>query len=107
VVIRGEAGIGKSTLWRAGVAHARRRGAVTLVARAAEVDTFRTMASGDVPLTPTESRISDLVAGGRRNREIAGELAISVATVEVHLTRISRKLHIRSRTELARDVRSA
>jgi DNA-binding CsgD family transcriptional regulator len=70
-------------------------------------ETFRTAPSGDVPLTPTESRISDLVASGRRNREIAGELAISVATVEAHLTRIYRKLHIRSRTELARNVRSA
>jgi DNA-binding CsgD family transcriptional regulator len=72
-----------------------------------DAETFRTAASGDVPLTPTESRISDLVASGRRNREIAGELAISVATVEAHLTRIYRKLHVRSRTELAKNVRTA
>ena len=56
-------------------------------------------------LTPTESRVSALVAAGRRNREIAGELNMSVATVEAHLTRIYRKLHVRSRTELARVVR--
>ena len=43
-------------------------------------------------LTATESRIADLVGSGRRNREIAGELLISVATVEAHLTRIYRKL---------------
>ncbi len=52
-------------------------------------------------LTPTEARIARLIVAGRRNREIAGELYISVATVEAHLTRIYRKLHVRSRTELA------
>ena len=55
-------------------------------------------------LTPTEARIARLIAEGRRNREIAGELFISVATVEAHLTRIYRKLHVRSRTELARVI---
>lgn len=63
--------------------------------------------SSEVSLTPTELRISDLVASGRRNREIAGELAISVGTVEAHLTRIYRKLQVRSRIELARVVRSS
>ena len=58
-------------------------------------------------LTPTEQRIADLVALGRRNREIAGELFVSVATVEAHLTRIYRKLGVRSRTELSRHVREA
>lgn len=55
-------------------------------------------------LTPTEARIARLIAAGRRNREIGGELFVSVATVEAHLTRIYRKLHVRSRTELARVV---
>ena len=41
---------------------------------------------------------------GRRNREIAAALLMSTATVEAHLTRIYRKLEIRSRTELARLV---
>ena len=57
-------------------------------------------------LTPTESRIAELIVAGRRNREIAGELFISVATVEAHLTRMYRKLHVRSRTELVRVVGS-
>ncbi len=56
-------------------------------------------------LTTTESRIADLVAQGRRNREIAGELLISLATVEAHLTRIYRKLGVRSRTELVGRIR--
>ncbi len=72
-----------------------------------QADRNEAVAFGGVPLTPTESRISDLIASGRRNREIAGELAITVATVEAHLTRIYRKLHVRSRTELARVIRSA
>ena len=39
-----------------------------------------------------------------KNREIGQALFMSVATVEAHLTRIYRKLDIRSRTELARLV---
>ena len=41
-------------------------------------------------------------AGGRSNREIAGELLVSERTVEANLTRAYRKLRVRSRTELAR-----
>jgi DNA-binding CsgD family transcriptional regulator len=48
--------------------------------------------------------VAALVAEGRRNREIAATLLMSIATVEAHLTRIYRKLEIRSRTELARLV---
>ena len=55
-------------------------------------------------LTPAESRIAALVTQGRTNREIGGELFMSVATVEAHLTRTYRKLHIRSRSELTRLV---
>ena len=57
-------------------------------------------------LTPTEAQIAELIVCGRRNREIATELFISVATVEAHLTRMYRKLHVRSRTELARAVQA-
>ena len=59
----------------------------------------------DAELTPTEARIAALVGAGRRNREIAGELTVSVATVEAHLTRIYRKLGVRNRTELGQAVR--
>jgi DNA-binding CsgD family transcriptional regulator len=55
-------------------------------------------------LTPAEARIAALVARGLKNREIGTTLFMSVATVEAHLTRIYRKLAIRSRTELARLV---
>jgi DNA-binding NarL/FixJ family response regulator len=53
-------------------------------------------------LTAAEVRVAELVAAGRKNREVAAELYTTVATVEAHLTRIYRKLGIRSRTELAR-----
>ena len=53
-------------------------------------------------LTPAESKIAALVTQGRTNREIGQELFMSVATVEAHLTRTYRKLHIRSRSELTR-----
>jgi DNA-binding CsgD family transcriptional regulator len=53
-------------------------------------------------LTPTEERVAGLVASGRTNREVAATLSISVKTVDSNLTRIYRKLGVRSRTELAR-----
>ena len=53
-------------------------------------------------LTPAERRIAELVAEGRKNREIGQALYMSVGTVEAHLTRTYRKLGIRSRSELAR-----
>ena len=56
--------------------------------------------SGD-QLNESEQRIARRVAAGRRNREIAGELGLSAKTVEWHLSRIYRKLGVRSRTELA------
>jgi DNA-binding CsgD family transcriptional regulator len=59
----------------------------------------RTAADG---LTPSERRIASLVADGRSNREVAAELFVTVRTVETALTRIYRKLGVRSRTELAR-----
>ena len=52
-------------------------------------------------LTPTEQRVADLVAEGRSNKEVAGELFVSVRTVEANLTRVYAKLGIRSRSELA------
>jgi len=51
-------------------------------------------------LTETEHRVAELVASGRSNKEIAGELFVTVRTVETHLTKIYAKLGVRSRTEL-------
>jgi DNA-binding CsgD family transcriptional regulator len=53
-------------------------------------------------LTPAEQRIAELVALGRTNAEIAATLLVTVKTVEGTLTRIYRKLGVRSRVDLAR-----
>jgi len=52
-------------------------------------------------LTGGEERIALLAARGLHNDEIARELELSPKTVEWNLTRIYRKLGVRSRTELA------
>jgi len=52
-------------------------------------------------LTPTEQRVAELVADGHSNREVANALFVTVSTVESNLTRIYRKLNLRSRAELA------
>jgi DNA-binding CsgD family transcriptional regulator len=52
-------------------------------------------------LTTSETRLAALAAKGLTNKEIASCLHVSVHTVEGHLTRIYRKLGIRSRAALA------
>ena len=67
--------------------------------------TERTSTAGLPPLelglTSTELRIAALVRDGASNREIAGRLYLSVKTVEATLTRVYRKLGVRSRTQLS------
>jgi DNA-binding NarL/FixJ family response regulator len=49
-------------------------------------------------LTPREIQVMELVAEGRRNKEIASSLAISEETVQVHLRNIFAKLKVSERT---------
>jgi DNA-binding NarL/FixJ family response regulator len=56
--------------------------------------------TGPGSLTRSERRITELAAAGSRNREIADELVVALATVEYHLRNAYRKLGIASRTEL-------
>ena len=58
-------------------------------------------APGRGELTEAESRIAALVAEGLTNREVAAHLFVTVHTVEGALTRVYRKLGVRSRSELA------
>ena len=51
-------------------------------------------------LTAKERQIVDSVGRGRTNHEVANELELSHKTVEWTLTRVYRKLGVRSRTEL-------
>jgi DNA-binding NarL/FixJ family response regulator len=55
-------------------------------------------------LTPTEQRVAHLAASGLTNREIASAAFMSEKTVEANLSRVYRKLGLRSRTELARQI---
>ncbi|GAA4902650.1 regulatory LuxR family protein [Actinomycetospora succinea] len=53
-------------------------------------------------LTPQEFQVARVVAEGRSNDEAAAALFVSRKTVENHLTRVYRKLGLRSRSELVR-----
>jgi DNA-binding CsgD family transcriptional regulator len=59
----------------------------------------RRAASG--ALTPTEERVAALVAAGGTYREVADALFVSPKTVQWNLSKIYRKLGVRSRAELA------
>ena len=52
-------------------------------------------------LTAAELRVARLVARGASNREVADWLSLSTKTVECHLSRIYRKLGVRSRAGVA------
>ena len=52
-------------------------------------------------LTAQEVRVALAVARGATNREVAAEFFLSPKTIEFHLSRVYRKLGIRSRTALA------
>ena len=49
----------------------------------------------DSELTAAETRVAALVAAGHTNPEVAAQLFTTSGTVEVHLTRIYRKLGLR------------
>jgi DNA-binding CsgD family transcriptional regulator/thioredoxin-like negative regulator of GroEL len=55
---------------------------------------------GDTGLTPSEQRVAELAAGGHSNKEIAGQLFVSVNTVERHLSHAYSKLGVRGRAQL-------
>jgi DNA-binding NarL/FixJ family response regulator len=54
-----------------------------------------------VRMTKREREILDLIAAGRSNKEIAGELNIAVHTVKSHVHNILEKLALHTRLELA------
>ncbi|WP_327724687.1 helix-turn-helix transcriptional regulator [Streptomyces europaeiscabiei] len=58
-------------------------------------------------LTPQEFQVSRAIARGLNNTEAAASLFVSRKTVEAHLTRIYRKLRVRSRTDLTRLLTAA
>ncbi len=62
--------------------------------------------SGELGLTEREREVLRLVAAGRSNREIAGELFISPKTASVHVSNILGKLGVASRGEAAAKAHS-
>ena len=76
-------------------------GAAVWSARAqAELERIGGRAPTTKELTPTEQRIAALIASGLTYRETADALFISPKTVQWNLSKIYRKLGIRSRSEL-------
>ena len=75
-----------------------------LVAVALNEDSHPVRAPGtprDLPLTPREREIAQLVARGKTNREIAAELVIAPRTVDTHVQHILTKLDFTSRSQVA------
>jgi DNA-binding NarL/FixJ family response regulator len=58
-------------------------------------------------LTPTERLVAELAATGHTNRAIAAQLFMSPKTVEANMSRVYRKIGVRSRAELGAWVATA
>jgi len=75
--------------------------AIRRIGLAAAIPSQRT---GEPPLhrlTTREQSIAGLIADGLSNREISSCLGIAEKTIEAHLTRVYRKLAVKSRREVA------
>ncbi len=92
---------------REGVDLAHQCGATVLVQRgndelaATGAHPRRLILTGLESLTASERRVAQMAAEEVSNKEIAQALFVTVKTVEVHLSRVYRKLDIQSRRELA------
>jgi DNA-binding CsgD family transcriptional regulator len=64
----------------------------------------RAAIDGPGALTPRQRQICELATAGKGNRAIAGELFLSLKTVETHLAAAYRKLGVRGRADLARSL---
>jgi len=79
------------------------RGAFAQLGAAPDLDRVESLLHRPAPETPhgltaRELQVLRLVAAGRTNREIAGELVLSEKTVDRHLSNILAKLRVPSRT---------
>ena len=106
--------------WPEGSARGRSASEIALLARRARIrldgaDGSAAVVSGDdgagagageLGLTERELEVLRLVAAGRSNREIAGELFISPKTASVHVSNIFGKLGVASRGEAAAKAHS-
>lgn len=84
-----------------------RIGSMQWSARAhAELDRLATRSGADTVLTDAEILVAKRVTAGLSNKEVAAALYMAPKTVEMHLSRIYRKLGIRSRGQLAARLRT-
>jgi DNA-binding CsgD family transcriptional regulator len=70
---------------------------------AASGERLRSTAEARESLTPREMQVALAVSEGATNNEVAAALYLTPKTVEYHLTRVYRKLGVRSRAELVRQ----
>ena len=100
--------LGRSLLGRGYVERRRRRVAASRAAHVAAYTLFQEIHAvpwaqqARAALEPARDMAPEASADDATNREIAERLYLSVKTVEATLTRIYRKLEVRSRTQLAR-----
>lgn len=66
-----------------------------------QTETSLGKATGEANLTARERQISELISGGKTNKEIAEQLVLSERTVEGHVANIFNKLGVSSRTQIA------
>jgi DNA-binding CsgD family transcriptional regulator len=98
---------------RRGADAASRCSAAPLVSRAVQLlrstgaRPRRVALTGASALTPMERRVAELALAGYANLEIAELLFVNLKTVEAHLSRVYRKLHIRSRRHLPNSLSRA
>ena len=75
--------------------------AAALVTAEENLSDDQVLAERIASLTPQQFRVLMMIADGLLNKQIAGELDVSEATVKAHVTAIFRKMHVRSRTQAA------
>jgi predicted ATPase/DNA-binding CsgD family transcriptional regulator len=71
------------------------------IATALDDSTPQTEAGERSPLSSRERQVAALIAEGRRNREVAEVLVLSVRTIDSHVERIMAKLGVHSRAQIA------
>ncbi|MGK7941674.1 MAG: response regulator transcription factor [Crocosphaera sp.] len=65
-------------------------------------DSTRIQVPSNVELTPTETKVVQLVAQGLSNKDVAQKLSVSQRTIESHVSNMLNKTNLHNRTELAR-----
>lgn len=93
-----EAGLAKAAALRHGALAVAQR-AVVLQKRIAASQS-RGLRGGEFGLSAREAEIARLVCSGRTNREIAGQLFLSVRTVDSHVAKVLTKVGVQTRVAL-------